>query len=230
MSNFSPDQERQIREFIKSNKLINAIKLYREITGVGLAEAKSAVEAIARGESVNIAPLTPQTPLDNSIVESKIRELLAKNKKIEAVKLYREMYRVGLKEAKDAVEWMDGSMQGESMSFPTPQTQLDAPLLETRIKEFLVKRKKIEAIKLYREAYPVGLKEAKDVIDQMEASMRSEGVSMSISNAQMSSPPAISNDPFDDDSEGSRIRLIITIAILLLVFGGVVAYFLLRGF
>jgi len=228
MSNFSPDQERQIREFVKANQLINAIKLYREITGVGLAEAKSAVEAMARGESVNITPLTPQTPLDDSIVESKIRELLAKNKKIDAVKLYREMYRVGLKEAKDAVERMEG--QGIGVDFPVPQAQFNDPFLETRIMELLARRKKIDAIKLYREVHPVGLKEAKDVIDGMEASMRSEGASTNMPSVQMSSPPAISNDPFDDDSASTQLRLVLMIALVLLILGGAVAYFLIRGF
>jgi ribosomal protein L7/L12 len=162
MSTLTSDQERQIREFINANQLIYAIKLYREITGVGLAEAKSAVEAMARGESVNI---------------------------------------------------------------PKPQTQSDNPLLENRIKKLLIKRNKIEAIKIYREAHRVGLKEAKDVIDQMEASMRHERSTMN-----MTSGSVISNDPFAEDSAGDRTRLVVTVLFLLLALGGVVAFFLVRGF
>jgi len=167
MSNFLPDQERQIREFINADQLIYAIKLYREVTGVGLAEAKSAVEAMARGETVNI---------------------------------------------------------------PVSQTQFDDPSLETRIKEMLTKRNKIEAIKLYRLAHNVGLKEAKDVIDGMEASMRRESMSMNTSNTSLPFEPAISNDPFAEDSTGNRMRLVVTITILLLALGGAVAFFLMRGF
>ena len=167
MSNFLPDQERQIREFINADQLIYAIKLYREITGVGLAEAKSAVEAMARGETVNI---------------------------------------------------------------PVSQTQFDDPSLETKIKEMLTKRNKIEAIKLYRLAHNVGLKEAKDVIDGMEASMRRESMSMNTSNTSLPFEPAISNDPFAEDSTGNRMRLVVTITILLLALGGAVAFFLMRGF
>lgn len=33
---------------LQAGKMINAIKIYREVTGVGLKEAKDAVEAIAR--------------------------------------------------------------------------------------------------------------------------------------------------------------------------------------
>jgi hypothetical protein len=36
-------------ESIRAGKLINAIKIYREVTGASLAEAKSAVDSMARG-------------------------------------------------------------------------------------------------------------------------------------------------------------------------------------
>lgn len=229
MSNFSSDQERQLREFINVNQLILAIKLYREITGVGLAEAKSAVEALARGENVNIPAPAQQSQLSDPFLETKIRDFLAKGKKIEAIKLYRLEYNVGLAEAKSAVEALG---RGENVNIPAsaPQSQLDDPLLESKIKEFLAKRNKIEAIKLYREAHKVGLKEAKDVIDQIDAVMRREGASINMSNSAIPSmPPPLSNDPFDDEAAGNRMRLIITIAVLLAL-GGIVAYFLLRGF
>jgi ribosomal protein L7/L12 len=41
------DQWVQIQEHIAGGKMITAIKLYREITGVGLKQAKDAVEAYA---------------------------------------------------------------------------------------------------------------------------------------------------------------------------------------
>lgn len=39
----------QIRSLLQRGNKIEAIKIYREATGVGLAEAKAAVEAIAAG-------------------------------------------------------------------------------------------------------------------------------------------------------------------------------------
>jgi ribosomal protein L7/L12 len=41
----------EITELLRQGKKIAAIKLYRETTGVGLAQAKDQVEAIERGES-----------------------------------------------------------------------------------------------------------------------------------------------------------------------------------
>jgi len=117
MSNFSPDQERQIREYIQADQLIRAIKLYREITSVGLAEAKSAVEAMGRGENVSIP--APQTRLDDPLLETKIKEMLAKRKKIDAIKIYREAHRVGLKEAKDVIDQMEAAMRREGSSMNT---------------------------------------------------------------------------------------------------------------
>ena len=45
----SAGEDPRIVELVQSGKQIDAIKLYRELTGVGLAEAKDAVERIPRG-------------------------------------------------------------------------------------------------------------------------------------------------------------------------------------
>ena len=40
--------ERQVIEFTRANRVIEAIKLYREQTGLGLKEAKDAVDELRR--------------------------------------------------------------------------------------------------------------------------------------------------------------------------------------
>ena len=42
----SPDDDPRILEALRRNNMIEAIKVYREINDIGLAEAKAAVEAI----------------------------------------------------------------------------------------------------------------------------------------------------------------------------------------
>ena len=118
MSGLTPDQVRKIQEYIRNQQLIHAIKLYREATGVGLAEAKSAVEAMTRDEAVE--PPSGTMDYDNPVLEEKIRSLLARNQKINAVKIYREEYGVGLKEAKDAVDRIQVSMRSGSSSMNLP--------------------------------------------------------------------------------------------------------------
>jgi len=92
------DFEAELRALLAEGRKIAAIKRYREETGVGLAEAKQAVEALERDE-----PPPTGEPADSSS-EAEIVALLQQGRKIKAIKLYRERTGVGLKEAKDAVE------------------------------------------------------------------------------------------------------------------------------
>lgn len=98
----------------QTGKKIEAIKLYRQLTNAGLVEAKAAVENILAGKPIpsdpasNAAQLETQTgaaiPADQTV---EIRRLIQSHQKIEAIKRYRKLTGVGLKEAKDAVEAMD---------------------------------------------------------------------------------------------------------------------------
>jgi sugar lactone lactonase YvrE len=56
------EQMAEVVRLARSGQKISAIKLYREITGVGLAEAKDAVEALERGEAVSFGTSTVAAP------------------------------------------------------------------------------------------------------------------------------------------------------------------------
>jgi ribosomal protein L7/L12 len=97
----------EVRALLTAGRKIEAIKLYRERTGAGLAEAKQAVERIERGE--NPAAQRPSAPggeTDSPAgeIEQRLIDLLYAGKKIAAIKLYREQTGLGLKESKEAVE------------------------------------------------------------------------------------------------------------------------------
>ena len=101
----SKDVEAQVAAQVAAGKKIEAIKTYRDATGQGLKESLDAVEAlIAGGTLADAAPLAPPAPPGT---DAEVVALLAQNKKINAIKLYREIHQVGLKEAKDAVDAMD---------------------------------------------------------------------------------------------------------------------------
>jgi ribosomal protein L7/L12 len=108
MPGLQPHQVQEIHELIHAKQIIQAIKLYREATGVGLAEAKQAVEEMARDEYMK-APAGVRDQ-DNPVLEAKIKSMLARRQKIEAVKIYRQEYGIGLKEAKDAVDRIEATM------------------------------------------------------------------------------------------------------------------------
>jgi ribosomal protein L7/L12 len=152
--------------------------------------------------------------------EEQIRELVNQDKKIAAVKLYREYTGASLKKATDEVEKI---ATGTPTQFPDPPQTLEPDsVLKNQIERLLTERKKIEAVKVYREATNCGLKEAKDEVEHIQAEMRREGYS------SIPSAPAVSADPFAEDSQRNQRFLAILIAIVLLVIGGV-AFFLLAG-
>ncbi|HNT23953.1 MAG TPA: 6-bladed beta-propeller [Anaerolineales bacterium] len=98
---------KDVRDLALAGKKIAAIKLFRELFGTGLKESKDAVEALARGEPVNLTNLTIHPAgqgVGGETLETVVRTLAAQGKKIEAIKVYRQATDVSLKEAKDAVE------------------------------------------------------------------------------------------------------------------------------
>ena len=108
ISDMPPDNsanlERTLRYWLGRGNKIEAIKAYRLATGAGLKEAKDVVEAFERGEPLLLSgkPAAP-SPSPQGLNEQ-VRLLLQQDKKIEAIKVYREATGCGLKEAKDAVE------------------------------------------------------------------------------------------------------------------------------
>jgi ribosomal protein L7/L12 len=131
MSGLSTEQERQIRELLAREQKIAAVKLYRELTGVGLKEAKDSVEAIQRGEPVYSPPSTQPTWGNDLVLEDQIKQLLAKRQKIQAVKIYREAYNCGLKDAKDAVDAIEVQMRmGTHLRMPSAPAISNDPFAE----------------------------------------------------------------------------------------------------
>ncbi|WP_158616683.1 ribosomal protein L7/L12 [Corallococcus sp. CA054B] len=101
----SPEEGRKsLAELIQAGQTINAIKLYRELYGVGLKEAKDAVEAMRDGRAPMALP--ERRELSDSDADDAIARAIRDNDLIQAIKLYRAQHGVGLKEAKDAVEAM----------------------------------------------------------------------------------------------------------------------------
>ena len=93
----------EVRRLAVSGQLIAAIKLHREITGMGLKDSKDAVEAIARGA---VPPAVPPQPggAPNAEADARILALVRQNQLIEAIKAHREAYGTGLADAKAVID------------------------------------------------------------------------------------------------------------------------------
>lgn len=113
------DVKHAIFEAILSNRKIDAIKQLREASGLGLAEAKAIVEQLdacllrdgidspeadqlLAGAGGAASPGDAAADDDNE----QLLALVRAGKKIEAIRMYRETHRVGLKDAKQAVDAM----------------------------------------------------------------------------------------------------------------------------
>lgn len=116
----SESLRREVEALLGQGKKIQAVKLYREQTGLGLREAKDAVDLIehilqTRGPAFSQArSADPETELALPVVEppgAEVRRYVLEGKKIQAIKLYREQTGLGLREAKEAIDRLEQALR-----------------------------------------------------------------------------------------------------------------------
>ncbi|MFT3787693.1 MAG: hypothetical protein QM770_16245 [Tepidisphaeraceae bacterium] len=117
----TPDQERSIREAIAADRLIEAIKLYREATNVGLAEAKAAVEAMRDGVPLASTQPLSRVPGLTEAQQNEIRDKILAGQKIEAIRLHRAATGMDLFNAKQAVEALEVQLRASGQHPAIPQ-------------------------------------------------------------------------------------------------------------
>lgn len=101
------DVPADVQALLAQGQKIEAIKRVRELTGLGLKEAKDYVDALQRGGALPALPATTVSDVPTagtSQLEQDARALLARGQKIDAIKRVRELTGWGLKEARDYVE------------------------------------------------------------------------------------------------------------------------------
>ena len=107
----------------------------------------------------------PGATLDATPLEHEVIRLLERRQKIQAVRLVRQHARLGLKEAKDVVEEVErtGRLRLPPQQ-PQPYVAEDVLGQARRLKS---DGRAIDAIKLIREHTGLGLKQAKDLYDDL---------------------------------------------------------------
>lgn len=118
------DSLSEVREQIKRGKKIEAIRIYREITGSSLKEAKEAVQAIELGRPVAVPGQVaigsaPAAFASSAEAMDEIKQLLRSGNKIEAIRVHREAFNTGLKDAKDAVEAIESDLKFQAAPKPS---------------------------------------------------------------------------------------------------------------
>ncbi len=123
LDTFSANDRAALDAALQGGSTIEAIKIYRQATGVGLKEAKDAVAAIrASGLGASAVPLSGPVPMRDGVpdilemIDDDVRDQmhyeLSQGNKIEAIKMVRHATGLGLKEAKDGVEAMEARGDG----------------------------------------------------------------------------------------------------------------------
>ncbi len=99
MANQANRMPPEVLSALQRGQTIQAIKLLRTATGLGLKDAKDAIDAQLSGKAFTLPSSGSAAPLPAEVLAA-----LQSGNKIAAIKLLREHTRLGLKEAKNAVE------------------------------------------------------------------------------------------------------------------------------
>jgi len=133
--------------------------------GLRLGEAAS-IDALPQSGK----PVLPT--LDPATVETEILALLSAGQKINAIKVYRQATRAGLKQAKEAVEAIEagGTLDANLLTAHENRFSLSSEDASTisQATQLVREGNKVEAIRLLRNQYDVSLKVAKEAADLLE--------------------------------------------------------------
>ena len=116
----NPALPADVQQALEKGQLIEAIKLLRTRTGLGLAEAKHAIESHANGVPTPIPSMKPALAFGDPDMPAAAADALRQGHKIEAIRIYREQRGTGLKEAKDAVDAFEARMTPASQAGLSP--------------------------------------------------------------------------------------------------------------
>ena len=117
----------------------------------------------------------------NRELEPEVIAALNNGQKIRAIKILRDSRNIGLKQAKELVEQYDGS-DGSASSSRSKQGDSDISEnreLEPEVIEALTAGQKITAIKILRDSRNIGLKQAKELVEQYDGTESNASISRS---------------------------------------------------
>jgi len=100
-----PADPAEVRRLASAGQKIEAIRMYRRITGMGLYDANQAIEKF---QATGVLDFTPGAIDPAPAPDEEVAALVRDNRLIEAIKVYREKHGVDLLTAKKAVEKLAG--------------------------------------------------------------------------------------------------------------------------
>lgn len=100
-----PADPSEVRRLASAGQKIDAIRMYRRLTGTGLYDANQAIEKFS---ATGVLDFTPGAAAPAPEPDEEVAALVRDNKLIDAIKVYREKHGVDLLTAKNAVEKLAG--------------------------------------------------------------------------------------------------------------------------
>jgi ribosomal protein L7/L12 len=104
----SPEVVERLRALLAEEKMIQAVRVLRQQTGIGLVEAKDYVDRLPPSGPVPPWNPVPAGPQPSPETVQRARALIAGGKYVQAVKAIRDDTGWGLKEAKAAADRLRG--------------------------------------------------------------------------------------------------------------------------
>ena len=145
--------EREIQALVQRGRYTQAVKRVRERTGWSLRDCKVHVDTLTKGGSV-----------DWMFVASRASELLDRGMEGEAIEWVTKQTELNAREAQDYVGFMLAARSIRSL----PEDLTVPASIVAQVRELLVQRKKIRAIKLVRTLTNWGLRDSKEYVDSLE--------------------------------------------------------------
>ena len=114
----------------------------------------------------------------------RLTDLILAGQKIEAIKVYKDITGMGLRESKEFIDDFEAQLRREHPDFPGSVAFNPKPHRPSlgnmpeddakKMTDLIFAGQKLAAIKMYRDATGLGLKESKQFIDQLEKQLREE--------------------------------------------------------
>lgn len=150
----------ECHRLLAAGKKIQAIKHYRDVTQIGLKEAKEAVEELEAPPSTQQHQQSHPNRPSHDMLEREVLQLMHKSQKINAIKLYRQHTGLGLKEAKEAVESL---YEQASQTGRLPHQAH----MEKEIVNLMREGRTLDAIALYRRHFHMSQHDAQQRVEEI---------------------------------------------------------------
>ncbi len=162
----------KVLDYLEKDQKLQAVKDIVQIARISLKEAKDIADGMwdyfRNGHNTSL-PTTHPEPTRELLAT--VKTMIANDKKLEAIKLIKDTLGIGLIEAKDMADKIAENTNIIGLMPKNNENTTSMADLSAQVINLLQQRQKIEAVKLAKEVLGVGLKEAKDFVDEIEQRM-----------------------------------------------------------